>query len=90
MGIQSRAERDASLMRPVEKGSPMVKCYVVRSSSGVLGGKTYNLFLEPEGGGPPGGGAGGSLEETETRFLMSARKKGGAKNNTFLLTNDFR
>ena len=61
----------------MEKNSPMIKCYVVRSQSGVLGGKTYNLFLEPEGGGPPGGGTETSPEGAEKRFLVSARKKGG-------------
>ena len=38
-----------SLYKHVEKGFAMVKCYVVRSQSGVFGGKTYTMFAEPVG-----------------------------------------
>jgi len=58
------AVTEGLLMSIPGKGQPMRKCYVVRSSAGVLGGKTFSMFLEPLTG-PPGGGKSGTSQAEE-------------------------
>lgn len=67
----------------------MVKCYVVRSQSGVFGGKTYSMFAEPSSGGAPGGGTGVDTVNVDSRFMMNAKKKTGTKHSNYVLTDDF-
>mmetsp|Transcript_2393 Transcript_2393/g.4329 ORF Transcript_2393/g.4329 Transcript_2393/m.4329 type:complete len:710 (-) Transcript_2393:51-2180(-) len=88
-GEISQEEKRMSLYKHVEKGFAMVKCYVVRSQSGVFGGKTYTMFAEPVGGGAPGGGTGEDAKDAESRFMLNAKKKSGTKHSNYVLTNDY-
>jgi len=61
----------------------MKKCYVVRTSTGMMSGYLYSLFLEPPGNGKPGGGM-----EGDGKFLMSAKKKGGTKTSYYQICSE--
>ena len=74
---------------PILKGVEMKKCYVVRTSSGMVSkSHTFTLYLEPPGNGPPGGGDPDSFSaaETDKRFLVQAKKKLGSKTSHYVIT----
>ena len=88
-GIYEATTPRSIIFDPIPMNEPMRKCYVVRSSNGVMGGKTYTMFREPPGDGPPGGGVNGSGATAEGRFMLNAKKKSGTKHSIYVISEDF-